>query len=156
MMEETIEFGQEVSTAELDEAVRELREAREAYDVIKAEATKAHFQVENAQKKITELLTKAGKSKYDAEGIGKVNIVERLSVSYPKDLEERKKFMQWIDGKLGEDGILTYLTVNIQTLNSLYKQEYDNEVLNGDPSTFTIPGLPEPTASLSVRFNRAK
>ena len=152
-MSEELEFTQEVSTKELDACVHSLRMIQEQYEQQSAMAKELHFALENQKKKLTELLMKAGKTKYDAEGIGKVQLVDRMSVSYPKDLEARKQFVQWLTEKLGEEGLLTYLTVNSQTLNSMYKQEFEHAE---DPAMFSIPGLSEPTATTSVRFNRAK
>lgn len=152
-MSEVLEFTQEVSTKELDAHVEQLRKIQEEYERHSAMAKELHFALENQKKKLMELLMKAGKTKYDAEGIGKVQLVDRMSVSYPKDLEARKQFVTWITDRLGEEGLLTYLTVNSQTLNSMYKQEFENA---DDPAMFSIPGLSEPTANTSVRFNRTK
>lgn len=149
------DFGQHVSTEELDLAVKQIRQAKEDYEQKSAVSKEAHFHLENCKKALVDLLSKAGKTKYEAEGVGKVGITERLSVKYPKSLEERREFKQWIEGKLGEEGLLTYLTVNSATLNSLYKEEFEKAKEIGDPSEFRIPGIDEPTASLTVRFNKA-
>ncbi len=153
---EPIEFAQHVTTEELDEAVRLIRKCTEDYEAKSAIAKDAHFQLEHAKKTLTDLLVKAGKSKYDAEGIGKVAMVNRLSVKFPKDLNDRKSLMEWLRGKMGDEGVLTYFTINSQTLNSLYKEQFEHAKLHGDAATLTIPGLDEPTAALSVRFNRTR
>lgn len=150
------QFSEPVTTEELDKRVEVMRQAQAEYDEKSTVSKEAHFKLEQAKKEVLELMTKANKSTYHVEGLGKVSLAERLSVSYPKDLERRKEFLDFINAQYGEEGVLTYLTVNSNTLNSFYKKEFEHAKENGDPSEFSIPGLPEPTASLTVRFTKAK
>jgi hypothetical protein len=150
------DFGDEsVTTAELDLLVKRMREAQLDYDQKSLISKEAHFHLEGCKKKLLDLLTKAGKTKYDCEGVGKVTISERMSVSYPADLDERRKFVSYLQETFGEEGVMTYLTVNSKTLGTFYKEQFNNAKETGDASEFTLPGIPEPKASLTIGFRKA-
>ena len=140
-----------VSVQELDSLVIELKDARISYDLAKAISTGKHELVEELEMKLIEVLTEAGKSVYEVEGCARVTIVSKTQVTTPKTLEQKELFFNWVESKLGKEGLLAYQTVNYQSLNSLYNKELEKALETG--LDFTVPGLDLPMVvrTLQVR-----
>lgn len=138
----------EVSTAELDNLITRYNEARAEYDAQKAISTDRFNVMESLKMEVIKLLQTAGKTKYEAEGIGKITLVDKLTVTTPKSMDEKVLFFGWIQKKFGDD-YLAYLSVNYQTLNSLYNNEIKE---TGE----AIPGLEQPTTTTELRFSKSK
>ena len=140
-----------VSVQELDSLVIELKDARISYDLAKAISTGKHELVEELETKLIEVLTEAGKSVYEVEGCARVTVVSKTQVTTPKTLEQKELFFNWVESKLGKEGLLAYQTVNYQSLNSLYNKELEKALETG--LDFTVPGLDLPMVvrSLQVR-----
>ena len=135
----------EVSTKELDDAVRAVKEARMEYDKASAVSDEKHRQVKDLEQKLVALLDASGKSIYEVEGVARATIVIKTAVTVPKDLEKKEAFFKWIENKFGKEGLLAYTTINYQTLNSLYNQEMEQARDRGED--FSIDGIDLPTVS---------
>lgn len=142
-----------VTIEEMDEAVKLYNEARADYDGKKAISNLAHESMESAKFALIKLLQSAGKSKYDSEKFGKVTLVDKLQVTTPKDLPSKIQFFGWLEQKFGED-YLAYLSINHQTLNSLYNAELKEAAENG--TEFKVPGLEAPVTNTELRFSKSK
>lgn len=138
----------EVTTQSLDQAVEKMRDLRQQYEAKKAEATQAHDLLEQAEQDLVNLLKAAGKSKYEAEGIGTASISVRYSYKVPNDPTKKTDLFNYIKGKYGPEVLMTMVGIHSQTLNSFAKKE-----LEADPTT-SIPGLEEPTASEVLSFRK--
>lgn len=136
----------EVSVQELDEAVKTLTTLRKEHDELKSKASDKWAQCEGAEAKLLELLEASGKKTYEVDGVARVTLVSKTTISTPKDLEDKKKLFQWIENKYGADGLLAYQSVNYQSLNSLYNKAIEEQ--NEDVSAF---GLPSVHKTLQVR-----
>lgn len=143
----------EVTTAELDEAVKLYNEKRLDYEGQKAISNDRHVHMEAAKLALIKLLQAAGKAKYDSEHFGKVTLIDKLQVTTPKTLGEKQQLFGWLAHKFGED-YLAYLNINHQTLNSLYNAELKESGLSG--ADFMIPGLEQPTTNTELRFSKTK
>lgn len=143
----------EVSTKELDELVAKYNEARKEYEGTKAISNDRHSHMESAKFELIKLLQVAGKSKYEAESIGKVTLVDKLSVTTPKTLDAKQELFSWLHSRFGDD-YLAYLSVNSATLNSLYNNELKEAGING--TEFNIPGLEPATTNTELRFSKTK
>ena len=79
---------------------------------------------------------------------GTVVRTNRFSVQVPKDIEAKSAFFKWLSEK-GREVYWQYVTVNSQSLNSLYKQEMEiaKEAGNLD---FSLPGIGQPTFSATL------
>ena len=136
---------------ELDEKVKEVYQLREDYLGKKAESDDAHRLYKAKEQELISILESLDKKSYKLDGICNVVKVEKMSVPTPKSIEDKKKFFNWIKNNYGDDGFWSYMTINSQTLNSLYNnvtkeaQELGKEV--------NIEGLELPTArvNLSIR-----
>lgn len=141
----------EVTTKQLDEAVQKVVAARADYDVKKEISNEASRKVDQAEIELIDLLTQADKSNYQLDGVAKVTKVTKLQVNTPKDLEKKAALFKWIKEKFGAEGFLAYCSVNHQTLNSLYKQEFEAAE---DKFSFSIDGVDAPVAVETIRVNK--
>jgi len=99
------------------------------------------------------MMERSGKKRYIAEGIGQVSISENLSVATPKTPEEKQAFFNWLKQEMGEDGYLTYASVNSASLNSLYKQKVEEYGARGE--VLEIAGLQQPTSFNKLSLRKA-
>lgn len=142
----------EVSTTKLDLAVRDYSEARREYEEAKAVSNDKHATMEDKEAFMMSLLEQAGKSKYHVDGIGTVQVIDKLVVKVPQDMTAKGKFFSWLNKTMGADGFLTYVSVNHQTLNSLYKEQFE---LAENKAAFAIEGIDQPTVRKELRLKRA-
>lgn len=113
---------------------------------IKKEITE---KVENLENEIIEMLTAEGLTTFSGEK-GKIVVAFRTSVKTPKTPEDKEAFYTYLKNRGLYDSMIS---VNSQTLNSLYKAEFE-EAMNRGESDFAIPGLKEVTLTPSLRFSR--
>lgn len=144
--------AEDIPTTAFDNAVKTLADAREDYDRKKIVSTEAHHHVENCKKALLELLEKAKKRSYKAEGIGTITRVDKLKVKFPKDHENKALFFKWLTQEMGGEGYLAYATVNYASLNSLFNQMVEDYAEKG--KDFTMPGVGEPQSETELRFRK--
>lgn len=102
------------------------------------------------EKKVLAALKAKGKTKYEVEGVGRVNIIMKETYETPKTNEQKIALFNYIKSKYGPDVLMSMTSINHQTLNSWCNKEIDS-----DPSV-KIPGLNPPTSDEQVRFTVAK
>ena len=144
----------EVTVDELDQAVSQMVKAREEYARQKAAATELHYHHENCKQKVLELLRAAGKSSYEVDDVGKVSLVEKLKVKMPVTLEFKEKLFKWLEEKHGTEGFLAHTTINYNTLNRLYNEEFEEAINEGRADTFELPGVEAPETVRELRFRK--
>lgn len=144
-----IKVDETVSTLEIDQAIEDLKRARERYDGAALLKSKAIELVDECEAKLLDLLKRAGKNKYHSD-LGTVNIVNRFSVKTPKELSKKAEFFGWIEQTYGIETLKGMLSIHSQTLNS-----FINEVKEKNPLT-DIPGLGAPTHEEIIRFTSKK
>lgn len=140
-----------VTTQELDDAVKTLSALRKEHDELKSKASEKWEQCEEAEAKLLELLEASGKKSYDVDGVARVTLVSKTSITVPKDLEQKKKLFEWIKNRFGADGLLAYQTVNFQSLNSLYNKTIEEVSERGTDIDVSAFGLPSVHKTLQVR-----
>lgn len=145
------EVKREVTTQELDDAVKTLSALRKEHDELKSKASEKWEQCEEAEAKLLELLEASGKKTYGVDGVGKVTLVSKTSITVPKDLEQKKKVFEWIKEKFGDDGLLAYQTINFQSLNSLYNKTIEEAMERGTEIDVSAFGLPSVYKTLQLR-----
>lgn len=143
----------EVSIEQMDNAVKQLREAKQRKQEAKAVADAASKEYAEAERKVMTLMQEAGKETYIAEGFGRVTLKEELSVQTPKSPDEKEAFFKWIKENMGDDAYFAYMSVNSRSLNSLYKQKTEEFGARGE--LLQIDGLSEPTAYTKLSFTKA-
>lgn len=145
-----------ITTAELDAEVAKLRDLKDTYEAKKRESDNAHGDYQTQRLYLVSLLSKAGKKKYEAEGIGLISLSSKLKVKYPKTLEDRLRFLAYIDKKYGSEGMADLVSVNYQTLQSFYNGEFEEAASQGSADSFEVPGISEPESEISLSFRKSK
>jgi len=147
-----------ITVEQLDAALKAYNDKYSEYEVQKAKASALHKEAETLEKKLIEAMEQAGKSKYYCEGVGTAYFSDKMVVTTPKTNDDKRKLFDWLKEKNGETFFLATVSVNHQTLQSLYNSELQKAVdEGGDASTFHIPGLEQPTSkrSLNLRGERS-
>lgn len=145
------EVKREVSVQELDEVVKELSKLRKEHEEIKAKASDVWAKCEAQEAKLMDLLEASGKKSYEVDGVARVTLVSKTSITTPKSLDEKKRLFDWIKQQYGEEGLLAYQTVNFQSLNSLYNKTIETMIESGNPMDVSAFGLPSVHKTLQVR-----
>lgn len=97
-----------------------------------------------------EMLVEEGMTSYAGPN-GRVGITHRTSVKTPKSPASRELFFAY----LKEKGLFdSMISVNSNTLNSLYKSELELSTSRGEPD-FSIPGIDEVTLNQILTFKRS-
>lgn len=148
------EADKTITTEALDGMVKEMKKAREIYESAKAKSTELYKEFESMEGKVIEALTKAGKRKYHVDGIGLCYFIEKLVVTTPKTLEDKRKFFDWLKSTFGETFLLDKQGVNHQSLQKIYNDAYSEAVDRGVGDGFTVPGLASPTAQITLGFRK--
>lgn len=138
-----------ITIEELDSCVKDLVSFRKIYEEAKHESDSKHQIFEEQKQRVIEMLAEAGKTSYRVDGIANITLSVKKKVKTPKDLESKKAFFEWLEATQGIDSLLTYQTINYNSLNSLYNSALE---ASGKDS-IDVPGLeqPENEAVLSIR-----
>lgn len=142
----------EVTVQELDEAVINYKRAKEEYDKASAVSSEKHEEAEKLKLKVLDLLTASGKNSFIVDGVATVTVTQKSQVTTPKTIEQKEKLFNWIENKLGKEGLLAYQSINYNTLNSLYNSMME-ETLKKNEEWNGIDGIELPTVvrTLSIR-----
>lgn len=135
---------------EMDKLVQLLSQKRAEHAAAKEEAARIYHDMEDAEKAVLGALKALGKTKYEMEGIGRVNIITKEIYSTPKTNEQKIALFNYIKSKYGGETLMAMTGINHQTLNS-----WANKEIESDP-TLQIPGLDAPTSNEEVRFTKAR
>ena len=139
----------EVNLSEFDALCRDIFDKRKEIEAMEEETKKHVAELEKLKTKAMLILKDARKEKFFVEGKGTVYIQDRYTVSMPKEPEKREEFFRY----LKENGIFESLaTVNHQTLNAYWKQEWEAAGKNPD---FTLPGVGCPTLFQTLAMKKA-
>jgi len=156
-MSEQLELWKEekgdVSIDDMTEAVRVLREAKTAYDAKKLESNALHADMKALEERVMGLMKLAGLSEFTATGYGKVSLSELMSVKTPKSPDEKKAFFNWVRENMGDDAYYAYMSVNSNSLNSMYKQKVEEYGERGE--ILSVDGLEEPTSYTKLSLRKA-
>lgn len=148
--------GEDISLQEMDDTVAAYHRARVDYEHKKLISTEAFHQMELMEARVMGLLQRSGKKVYSVDGVGRVNLVDKLKVKFPTDPKKREEFYQWLEGQHGKDALLAMTSVNYAALNSFYSREFEAAKDSGTADEFAIPGIEAPEAVTEMRFTKAR
>lgn len=154
---EELNFGFEekpldqTTLSEIDAMVKKCFELRAEYDALKDQASEKHGEYEAMQAKIQSILEATGRLNHETPGAGKISLVTKYQVSFPKDSENAAKFRQY----LVDNGLDSMLTMNHQTLNGFFKSKLE-ELGDGADPTKVLPGIEAPEARVTVSMRKGK
>lgn len=130
-----------VTVADLDALVKEIVSLRTKSLKLNAELTTLNKDLEAKKIKMAGYLRELGRKSYKTDA-GNFSLVEKWRVTLPKTAEDKLRLFDW----LKERGLYeTYATVNSNSLNSLYLEEWDIAKKEGRGMEFEIPGVSAPT-----------
>ena len=141
--------SEDISIDDLDEVVKRYEQARTEYEAKSKASKEAHKVLEERKMELYNLMERAGKSKWEVDGVGKVSSYATMSFKTPKDPTSKKELAEYMQNKYGKETFWEMFSVNSQTLNSWAKQEFEN-----DKSLVKIPGIEDPVARENIRFTR--
>jgi hypothetical protein len=133
---------------ELDGMVKKCFELRTEYEDLKDLASQKHDELEAMQAKIQSVLEATGRLNHETPGVGRISVVTKYQVSFPKEEEAAASFRKY----LVDNGMESMLTMNHQTLNGFFKSKLEEAGDGADPSK-VLPGIgsPEPRVTVSMR-----
>lgn len=142
----------DTSIAELQAMVKQLAEMRVIETDRRGELSDYSTQVEQLEQRILGVLEAHNLKSFKVEGIGNVYTSDKLQVSFPKDPEQAEMLRAF----LLKEGLGTALTINHQTLNSMYKARKEELLLQGDIFDFSgvLPGVAEPKVYKTIGFRK--
>jgi hypothetical protein len=154
-MEQQIEMEvtRQTTLADMDNAIRLMKEAQEEYRASDKIAKEAYAKFQHLEATVIKMMEENGKELYIAEGVARVKISHIMSVQTPKTVDEKKAFFNWLKQNCGEDVHDAYMTVNSQSLNSLYNDLTEQYAARGE--ILMIEGLGEPTSRTKLSITKA-
>lgn len=141
-------MNQEITTTDLDLKFQQIREVRakkkEAEQVVKG-FSKEKTDFEN---QMISMLKQVGKKKWEMltpEGKTAVfSIAETFTVTTPKTIEEKAALWDYLEGKYGAELAMEKFSINANTLNAFYNQEYES-IPDSEKAMWNLPGVGTPT-----------
>lgn len=104
------------------------------------------------QEKILGAMNDLGKTEYIIEGMGKVAVDNKESVTVPKTIEDKKALFAWLEKR---DMFYEFVNVNSQTLNRLYNEEMEAALQRGELEV-KIDGIAPPKPYQKIRIVKAR
>lgn len=151
-MDATPRPGQGITVQELDNLVAELFAQREKIDAMEMAVTEENKKLSAMKTKIVAYLKELEREDFKSAA-GNVSIRSTWRVNLPKTEEDRAAFFTY----LRERGIFdAMVTVNANTLNSFYREEWEAAQQSGDAMNFTMPGIGEPKLFEDLNIRRGK
>lgn len=144
---EQTESNDPMTLEQMDQLVKQMKEARAKYEAAKKLSGDAYKELEDIENKVVASLKAAGKSKYNVDGIGTVSWYVKESFTTPKVNEDKTRLFNYIKEKYGPDVLMSMVSIHSATLNSFANKETENGVME-------IPGLAAPTGTEILSFRK--
>lgn len=142
----------QATISQFEEFITEFVDQRKKIDTLKLELETESEKLTRIQAKALQYLKTLGRDNYQSK-FGLISIVRTSSVALPKTPEDRAEFF----GYLKDKGLFdSMISVNSQTLNSWFRQEYEIAQEEKRITEFKIPGLKEPATFEKIRLTKGK
>lgn len=142
-----------VTVADFDKLVEEMKLAYAEQDEKKAVLTEINKKVQGLEAKCVSYLKELKRDNFQTPW-GTPYIIQNWKVKLPENDMEKGKLFAWLEETGGEQMKMKYLTVNSNSLNSLYKTMREEAVAKGE--MFSIPGVAPPSLYESLGWRKAK
>lgn len=143
----------DVTVQQLEELCQKMRALDDEIEKDEKALSEKNKEYKKLEAQATQWLKELDKTSYKSNH-GTVMRVEKWRVNLPQTPEAREEFFNW----LKERGLFDQMiSVNSNTLNSLYMKEWEVAKESPDPTdalTFSIPGIPEPKLHETVSLRR--
>lgn len=142
----------QVTVKELDELIEKLDIEEKKKETVAETLTGINKEINALEYRIAAYLNELGRDEYVCP-IGKFTIKDTWRVNMPQtDMDKRMLF-----DHLRERGIFDKLaTVNSNSLNALYRADWEEAKERGEGMTFAMPGVPAPKFDKKLDFKPAK
>ena len=141
-----------VTVAELDELIKKIAEKEAEIEAQKEVLTAKNKELATLEGKCVQYLTELDRKNYDSP-FGKVSIAQKWRVNLPEDDRAKRELFD----HLRERGIFDkYATVNSNSLNSLYRQDWEAAKERGEGLEFSMPGIGAPKLFEALTFKASK
>lgn len=135
---------------DLSELANELLATKNELDIKKEELEVAQKHYDEASQQLMNALDALNVDSFKANGHSFFTATKE-SVRIPKDEESKAKFLAW----LKQEGLFdSMISVNSQTLNSLYKAKAEEALKEGNLD-FRIPGIDEAVTYKQLRIRKS-
>lgn len=146
-------MSEQVTVEQLDALIAEFKRLDDWIEEEEFKVKQVRADKEALGAKIMGILKTLDRKSYKCDA-GTFSRVESMRVNIPTEPEDKQALFQWLQ----EKGIYDqYATVNSNSLNSLYMQEFEAVKAGGDPEAildFRIPGVGEPKLHERISFRR--
>jgi hypothetical protein len=142
-----------VTVADFDALVEQMKVAYAEQEEKKAAATEANKKVSALEAKCVAYLDELKRDNFSTP-FGTPYVIQNWKVKNPDGNEEKQAFFKYLEQKGGQELVLKYMTVNNNSLNSLYKTELKEAEARGE--LLSIPGLGAPSLYKSLGWRKAK
>lgn len=144
--------GTQVTVADFDKLVEEMRLAYIEQEEKKAILTEINKKVNALEAKCVAYLKELKRDNFQTPW-GTPYVIQNWKVKLPENDVEKRKLFDWLESQ-GEQMKMKYLTVNSQSLNSLYKTMREEAIEKGE--MFSLPGIAPPSLYESLGFRKGK
>lgn len=148
--EENPVVPENLSVNQLEELCDKISQQRAVCDEISSKHKLENQKLDALEKSLLAALEAMHKDSYKSN-VGTFSVTHRTSVRVPQG-DEKLEFLDYLRSRGVHDAMVT---VNSQTLNGWYRQEFDAAKANGTLLEFKIPGLGEPTINKLISFRKA-
>ena len=142
----------QITVKEMDNLIAEMRDAKSEYTAKNNDAKEAKTILDSLQAKLLDALETLDKDTYIADA-GRITRVRKLTVRVPKTLEAKRSFFKFLEETQGKDVADSYMSVNSQSLNSLYNQLVEEYAERGE--VLEMDGIETPTFRESLSFRQS-
>jgi 2,3-bisphosphoglycerate-independent phosphoglycerate mutase len=142
---------QALTVEQMDQLVVDLKAKEIQYEEAKTLSDALYAEYTQAKARIIEALESTNRDVFISSTGVRVTLSHAMSVQTPKTTDEKVAFFKWLRENKGDEVADAYMTVNSNSLNSLYNTLTEEWAQRGE--VLTIPGLGEPVSrkKLSVR-----
>lgn len=140
----------DISVGQLEELCNKISEQRKVCDEISAKHKAENQILDSLEKGLLVALETLGKDSYKSN-VGTFSINHRTSIKVPQG-DDKMEFLHYLRDRGIHDAMVT---VNSQTLNGWYRQEFEQARSEGRLMEFKIPGIGEPVINKIISFRKA-
>lgn len=142
-----------ITVADFDQLIVDMDAAYKEQEEKKAAATEANKKVQALEGKCVGYLKELNRNNFQTK-FGTPYVINNWKVKNPEDNDAKQKFFDYLRVKGGEELVLKYMTVNNNSLNSLYKTELKDAEKKGE--LLSIPGIGAASLHESLGWRKGK
>jgi hypothetical protein len=151
-MDENSKAQASVTVSDFDKLVEELKLVYDEQEQKKAALSEVTRRVEILEAKCVLYLKELKRDNFQTPW-GTPYVIQRWRVKLPENDVEKKKLFGWLEEQ-GEQVKMKYLTVNSNSLNSLYSTMKEEAIERGE--MFSLPGIAPPSLYETLGFRKGK